>query len=413
MAEPYKPLFNRTYLKIIVWVVAIVIVLLQWREHQRRDALIPSTWKSGATDVVSLTQKNSDSDVWILTYSPGALAETHSGTAAVARDTLEARLAQGAHRYFLDKEIDFSTQLTQENLKLIVQLPADDEHRKAARDGLKALITPSPDDSQHAREAQTRLLAEAHLFAGQPDKLVRQAALMALFPDHPMSQPLTGTRQGLAQLTTDEVQDYLASTVGKAPSRLLLLSNQDSDDQQQESHLLLKALPQTPATPAQIPPLPTPGEALHLKRPQLNQQAALAVALPEDDPEKNMALRLWLTQSAQQQGFNATPWYDSEAAVLLVFWQGSLEQTPPDWSSWLSTPMSQNNLDDIQSELNKAHRALDDEPFTRARWLDLMLDRNLPADSLKRWRDAPPLKLTDINQSLRSLNRIGQATLHP
>lgn len=413
MTEPRKPLFNRTYLKIILWVVAIAVVLLNWKHESPTTPLTPWHWQAQDTSVVALKHEAGQSEVWVLSFASGA-QQSPAGLAAIADEVIRQRLNGGAKQWFLSHEISFSTALTQEAWKIILRLPADDQHRQLAREGLATLFTPDASDQVHYDSILNRFEARSHLRVGQSLKTVALSAIEALYPDQPLGQPLRGTSDTLENLTEEAVLAHITHWWATQPYRLVLLGDADEAQMHSTAQALLKSLGDTPPQPF-VPAKDNHFNATHLDihKPQLSQQAAIALPLLAPDAHMNLELRLWLTQRAAATHLGAEPWHDSQRSVLIVSWQGDLHQTPPDWKSWLSARATQAQLDDIQKQISQARDELNTSPESLARWLDLMMDRGQSADALQHWAEHHVISLQEFNDELAGLTTWGSATLHP
>ena len=417
MAEAYQPLFNRTYLKVILWVVAITIVLLNWHERQRVAALIPWQWQQGSTEVRALNHDNKGSEVWILSFAPGAMAEAQAGTAALADTMLQERLPGGASHWFLDRQMAFSTQLTQEHWQIQLQLPDDEDHRQQAIAGLQQLFSPTADDQQHTGQARLRLLAQANLLASRGEALATQGSLLALYPDHPVSRPLYGSRASLATVNASTVDHFVSQFWQTAPQQLLLLGDLDESQAKQLAQQLLAKLPQQAMVAQAAPALPSArAEPLALQRPQLRQQAAMALTLPEADPYQRTLLLLWLTQLGQQHQLQVNPWRSSEQPVVLFSWEGDLQATPPQWQPLLQQQPDSQQLDALFRQVATERKNLEQDPLTLAQWLTLAWHRGQPLNVLKVWdqqqADEPRQAFLQLLTQLARQPR-GEATVHP
>lgn len=121
MSEPYKPLFNRTYLKIIMWVSAIAILYLATLDSQEPDYLelnraenLPVYWVENKADTTNLS---------VLLPTGSAISNSDKQLQTLLAQILESQLAAQV----LPDSIRYRLSQAQDHLNLEFSLTSLDE----------------------------------------------------------------------------------------------------------------------------------------------------------------------------------------------------------------------------------------------------------------------------------------------
>lgn len=134
MSDSHSPLFNRTYLKAIFWIVAIVIVLLSASGKDNNDYI--SIQKTDARPVYSVTLNDSPSLQLQLIFRLGAAISTDQQLMhKLLQQLIEQQLdSPEASRLMQPLQIRNNVQLQDDRLTLQLTIPASflDDHQRLA-----------------------------------------------------------------------------------------------------------------------------------------------------------------------------------------------------------------------------------------------------------------------------------------
>ncbi len=135
MAEPYKPLFNRTYLKIILWVVAIAIVLLSASGPDRTEYIAIQQHDTQPAYFVTLDKRDS-LEVQLIYRLGAALSGDQQLMHRLLENLVTEQLNSGAaNAYLAQLQARVGVQRKEDRLTVQLSIPAtalDDHQRMAA-----------------------------------------------------------------------------------------------------------------------------------------------------------------------------------------------------------------------------------------------------------------------------------------
>ncbi|MFB9888038.1 peptidase M16 family protein [Balneatrix alpica] len=403
-----QPLFNRRYLKIIIWVIAIAVLLLNWYQQRQADSWQPQHWQQEQMAVYWLEQDLQQSEVWTLSYHQGA-AGVAAGLATLAERTLYHHLSGNSQDWFLQHQIALTSQLEQDGWHLSLRLPSTPEHRQLALQGLQQLLR--HDDLQPASlaAAQQRLLAEAHINANKADLLVSQASLVSLYGHHPYGLPQRGQRSSLEQLDAAQVSHFIGQ-YWQQPQQLLLYGSLSEREAKQVAEQIQQQFPVS--QPSAVAPPAAAGLPLNMQRPQLQQLQAWALQIPVMlYPLETDLLRFGLAELATQQGLSPST-LPLPPASLSWYWQGALDHEPP---SWPPASLSLRQLEVALPQVRQRWKELAAQPQQLALLLAQGLQRGLPSDLLWHYQLGGEADFSQLEDALTTFSDWprGQARLSP
>ncbi|MEH6578111.1 MAG: hypothetical protein V7731_13630 [Amphritea sp.] len=172
MSESYKPLFNRTYLKVILWVVAIAIVLLSSSGSDRNDYITVQQIDQQPVYFVSLDKRDT-LELQFIYRLGAALSSEKQLMHRLLEDLITEQLDSEASQQLLGSmQARTSVQLLDDRLTIYLSLPTkalSDHQQLTALPGRLTRLLDEADRNVDLEHRWNRLEAELYLQNKKPE----------------------------------------------------------------------------------------------------------------------------------------------------------------------------------------------------------------------------------------------------